>query len=158
MFKKIDKVIAPILQFIVMFCCIGIAIILFIRVIIRFTPLTIELSWTDEVVEWIMAWMIFSASTLIFRDHSHFQVDLLVKKLEGTKAGVVLRMLITILSIIFIASLFYYGILMVMSTDQFSPIMKVPTKFPYSSIPINCALMLFYLCHDFILECGELKK
>lgn len=85
MFKKIDKVIAPILQFIVMFCCIGIAIILFIRVIIRFTPLTIELSWTDEVVEWMMAWMIFTASTLIFRDHSHFQVDLLVKKLEARK-------------------------------------------------------------------------
>lgn len=51
MFKKLDEIVAAALKAIVMGCCIGIAIILFIRVIIRFTPVNIELSWTDEVVE-----------------------------------------------------------------------------------------------------------
>ena len=63
MLHKLDTIVASVLKFIVMGCCIAIALILFARVIMRFTPMTFELSWTDEVVEWMMAWMIFCAST-----------------------------------------------------------------------------------------------
>lgn len=55
----------------------------------------------------------------------------------------------------FIGALFYYGIQMTMKTDQFSPMLKVPTQFPYSSIPVNCALILCYLLRDLV---GDVKK
>ena len=155
MFKKLDEIVASILKAIVMGCCIGIAIILFIRVIIRFTPMNIELSWTDEVVEWMMAWMVFCAATLLFRDKAHFRVDMLPNKLEGKTAGIILDILITLCSMAFIGALFYYGIQMAMKTDQFSPMLKVPTKFPYSSIPVNGALILCYLLRDLV---GDVKK
>ena len=75
--EKIDGIVAGVLKVFVTALCVGIAIILFVRVIIRFTPLMIPLSWTDEVVEWMMAWMIFTTATLIMRSGEHFRVDLL---------------------------------------------------------------------------------
>ena len=158
MLHKLDTIVASVLKFIVMACCIAIAIILFVRVIMRFTPITIELSWTDEVVEWMMAWMIFCASTLLFRDKTHFRVDLLQNKLAGKKIGAVLEIAITLCSIAFIAVLLYYGTQMAMKTDQFSPMLKVPTKFPYSSIPVNCVLILGYLLRDLVQGVKELAK
>ena len=44
MLHKLDTIVASVLKFIVMGCCIAIALILFARVIMRFTPMTFELS------------------------------------------------------------------------------------------------------------------
>ena len=45
---------------------------------------------------------------------------------------------------------------MVLKTDQFSPMLKVPTKFPYSSIPVNCVLILCYLLRDLVEDVKRL--
>lgn len=157
MLKKLDKFVALILKIITMGCCIGISIILLIRVIVRFTPFTLEMSWTDEVITWLMAYMIFCGATLIFRMCQHFTVDLLPQKLKGNKAGAFLDTVITVISILFMAVLFYYGCQMVASTTQFSPMLKVPYKFQYSSIPINCAIIICYLIRDFVGDIGEFR-
>ena len=75
--KKLDQIVAAILKAVVVTCLVLIAVILLFRVIIRLTPINISLSWTDEVVEWCMAYMIFLTSALIMRDGGHFRVDLL---------------------------------------------------------------------------------
>lgn len=152
--KKADEVLASVLKLFVIGLCIGIALILFVRVIIRFTPLLIPLSWTDEVVEWMMAWMIFTAASLIMRDHGHFRVDLLEIKLAGTKAVYVLNLFVTVLGLLFFAALLYYSVDLVAQATQFSPILKVSNRLPYSSIPVNCVLILCYLLRDF---CGDIR-
>lgn len=154
--KKLDKGFAGILRILVTALCIGIALILFVRVIIRFTPLTIALSWTDEVVEWMMAWMIFTGSTLIMRDNGHFRVDLLETKLKGSRAVHVINLLISVLGVVFFALLLHYSIALVKQATQFSPILKVSVRLPYSSIPVNCTLMLIYQVRDIIRECMAL--
>lgn len=154
--KKIDEGFAGILRIFVTALCVGIALILFIRVIIRFTPLTVALSWTDEVVEWMMAWMIFTGSTLIMRDNGHFRVDLLESKLKKSAAVHIINLLISLLGVVFFALLFYYSVALVKQATQFSPILKVSVRLPYSSIPVNCALMLIYQVRDIIKECRAL--
>lgn len=152
--KKADDLFAKILKMLVTLMCCGIAIILFVRVIIRFTPLLIPLSWTDEVVEFLMAWMIFTASTLIMRDGQHFKVDILQTKFKGKAWMDVVNILISVLSAVFIASLFYYSFILVQKAVQFTPILKVPTKWLYLSIPVNCALMFCYCVRDIVREIG----
>lgn len=149
---KIDGIVAGALKVFVTALCVGIAVILFIRVIIRFTPLMIPLSWTDEVVEWMMAWMIFTTATLIMRSGEHFRVDLLQTKLEGKLAGHLLNVAISLLGIVFFAVLLYYSADLMIKATQFSPILKVSTRLPYSSIPVNCALILCYLFRDVVKE------
>ena len=148
--KKIDTCLATFLKGAVIFMCSAIAIILFLRVLIRFTPLTISLSWTDEIVEMLMAWMIFTASTLIMRDKAHFRVDILQSRFNGKAWMDFVNILITIVSLLFIGSLLYYGADLVNKSVQFTPILKIPVKYLYASIPVNCFLMLLYLVRDLV--------
>jgi len=156
--KKIDDILSKVLQWFVIGLFVGLGVVLFLRVIIRFTPLHISLSWTDEVVEWMMAWMIFTAATLIMRSSDHFRVDLLQTKYEGRTWVKVLNICISLLGLLFFISLLYYSIRLTAGATWFSPILKVSTRVPYLSIPVNCVLMLFYLLRDFIAGIHAFKK
>ncbi len=153
--QKVDAILAKVLRWFVIALCVGIALILFLRVLIRFTPLLIPLSWTDEVVEWMMAWMIFTTATLITRDGGHFRVDLLQAKYAGKKRVDALNLFISVLGIVFFAALLVYSIRLVAGAT-FSPILKVSMGVPYASIPVNCALMLVYLLRDFVRDFSRL--
>lgn len=155
--RKADEVLAKIMKVFVVALCIGIACVLLVRVLIRFTPIHVSLSWTDEVVEWMMAWMIFTGATIIMRDGQHFKVDLLQEKFKGKLGIDLLNIFISVLGVVFIGALFYYSILLVKGATQFSPILKVSTRLPYSSIPVNCFFMLLYLIRDVINGVKTLK-
>jgi TRAP-type C4-dicarboxylate transport system permease small subunit len=156
--KQLDEKFIRFLKFFVIALCIGIALVLFTRVLIRFTPLHFSMSWTDEIVEWCMAWMIFTASSIIFHDKAHFRVDLLQTKLKGTKSEIVLDIFITLVGIVFFLSLLYYSALLVRDATQFSPILKVSMRLPYASIPVNCVIILCYLVRDLVNDNRELKN
>ncbi len=161
--KKLDAAAAAFMRGFVTALCIGIAFILFFRVIIRFSPLIMSISWTDEIIAWMMAWMIFIAAVLIMRDHAHFRVDLLDEKLAGTKLENVLNIFISLLGIAFFATFFYYSLSLVLrvgALKQFalSPILKVSDMVPYSSMPVSCALIIIYLIRDLVVEAGKLTK
>jgi len=154
--KQFDEKFTKFLKVFVTALCMIIALVLFLRVLVRFTPLHLSLSWTDEVVEWCMAWMIFTASSIIFHDKAHFRVDLLQTKLAGTRSVVILDILITLLGIVFFVALLYYSIELVIGATQFSPILKVSMRLPYASIPVNCVLILCYLLRDLVNDNKQL--
>ena len=156
--KKADDIFAKILRFFVTGLCIGIGVILFARVIIRFSPIHVSISWTDEVVEWMMAWMIFTSATILVRYGEHFRVDLIQTKFKDKKWVDVLNILITLLSIAFFGVLLYYSALLVAGATWFSPILKVSTRLPYLSIPVNCVFILLYLIRDLITGFAALFK
>ncbi|NLO40983.1 MAG: TRAP transporter small permease [Ruminiclostridium sp.] len=156
--KKMDVVLELVLRWFVIAMFIGIGVLLFGRVIIRVARIHIPMSWSDEIVEWMMAWMIFTGATLLVRYGDHFRVDLLQEKFKGRPWVNVLNVLITILSIAFYATLLYYSILLVKGANWFSPILKVSTRVPYLSMPVNCVLILFYLIRDLVVEMNGFKK
>jgi TRAP-type C4-dicarboxylate transport system permease small subunit len=156
--KRADEILTTILKWFVTGLCIGIGVILLLRVLIRFTPIILSISWTDEIVEWMMAWMIFTGATLLVRQSDHFRVDLLQTKFKGRTWVHILNVFITLLSIVFFAALLYYTILLVKGATWFSPILKVSTRVPYASMPVNCVLILFYLIRDLVAGFGDLTK
>jgi TRAP-type C4-dicarboxylate transport system permease small subunit len=156
--KKIDEIFKLCLRWFVTGLCIGIGVILFVRVVIRFTPMHVSISWTDEVVEWMMAWMIFTSATLLVRYGDHFRVDLIQTKFKGKKWVDVLNLLITLLSVSFFGVLLYYSALLVAGATWFSPILKVSTRLPYLSIPVNCVFIILYLIRDLVTGVGALCK
>lgn len=150
--KTLDKILSTIMKTLVIVLCIGIAVVLLMRVVIRFTPVHFQISWTDEIVEMMMAWMIFTASAEIMRDGGHFRVELLQERFAGKKWVDVLNFFISILGIIFIGSLFHYSIQLVQRAVQFTPILKISTRWLYACIPVNCAIMLIYLVRDAVMN------
>ena len=106
----------------------------------------------------MMAWMIFTGATLIMRKSDHFKVDILQTKFQG-RAGIrVLNIVISFIGILFFGLLLYYSILLVQGANWFSPILKVSTRVPYLSIPVNCVLILLYQLRDLVNEFSSLIK
>lgn len=156
--KKADNVLAKILLWVVAVLCIGIGVILFARVIIRFAHIPLQMAWSDEVVACMMAWMIFCGATLLVRTNDHFRVDLLQEKFKGKWWLNVLNIMITLLSFAFFTALLYYSVLLVEGADWPQPILKFSTRIPYASMPVNCALILLYLIRDAVQEISAMIK
>ena len=148
--KKIDYIVGTILKWFAVSLCVAIGVLLFVRIIVRFTPLIIPMSWSDEIVEWMMAWMIFTGATLIMRNSDHFRVELLQDKYPGRKWVDILNVFIALLGLSFFAILFKYSLDLTISAEWFSPILKVSRRVPYSAVPFNCALMFIYQLRDLV--------
>ena len=156
--KKTDEILATILKTLAVGLCVVIAFLLLGRVIIRYTFVTASMAWSEEIVELTMAWMILTMATLLFRSGEHFRVDILEKKLGCTLAGKALALLITLISLVFIGALLYYGIRFMLPQTQFSPILKINHRFYYASVPVNAALMLLYLLRDLVRNVLAFRK
>lgn len=150
--KKIDEIVAKVLGVVVVFCLALIAVILMFRVLIRFTPINISLSWTDEVVEWSMAYMIFLASALIMRDGGHFRVDLLQEKFKGTLFIRVLNFLLSLFTAAFFAVFLYYAWDLFAKAQAPTIILRAPRQVPYASILIGGLLIFIYSVRDIVVS------
>ncbi len=148
--KIADEALAWVLKVVAVGLCLAIAFILLGRVILRLPFFTSSMAWSEEIVELTMAWMILTVATLLFRSGEHFRVELLEKKLQGTRALNVAQLLITLISLTFMGMLFYYGIKFMLPQTQFSPILKINHRFYYASIPVNAGLSLLYLLRDLV--------
>ena len=156
--KKLDEIVAAVLKVVVVGCLGIIAFILMFRVIIRFTPINISLSWTDEVVEWCMAYMIFLTSALIMREGSHFRVDLLQQKFGNTTFIRVLNFCVTIFNAVFFAVFFYYAWDLFTKAKAPTIILRAPRQVPYASIVTGGLLLFIYSIRDIVIAIKELRR
>ncbi|MBQ7564270.1 MAG: TRAP transporter small permease [Lachnospiraceae bacterium] len=150
--KKLDEVVAKILRVIVVLCVALIALILMFRVLIRFTPINISLSWTDEIVEWSMAYMIFLTSALIMRDGEHFRVDLLQEKFKGTTFVRILNVFIALVTAAFFTVFLYYAWDLFAKAQAPTIILRAPRQVPYASILIGGFLIFIYSIRDIVVS------
>ncbi|MDD3368045.1 MAG: TRAP transporter small permease [Lachnospiraceae bacterium] len=148
--KKIDEAVFKALKFIVVALCCGIAIILMLRVIMRFLPITFAMTWSDEIVEWMMAYMIFIASALIMREGTHFRVDLLQERFKGTLGVNVLNVFIAIINLVFFGVLMYYAIDLLLNAHQTTPLLRYPVQVAYTSIALGTGLIIIYAIRDLV--------
>ena len=156
--KKLDEIVAAVLKVVVVGCLGVIASILLFRVIIRFTPINISLSWTDEVVEWCMAYMIFLTSALIMREGSHFRVDLLQQKFKDTTFIRVLNFCVAIFNAVFFAVFFYYAWDLFTKAKAPTIILRAPRQVPYASIVTGGLLLFIYSIRDIVAAVRELFR
>ncbi len=156
--KKFDIAVAKFLKAVVVALCAGIAIVLMLRVIMRFTPVTFAMTWSDEIVEWMMAYMIFLTSALIMRDGEHFQVDLLQERFKGTLFIRILNFLITLVNLGFFIVFTYYAVKLFTSAHQTTPILRFPVQVAYTSIVLGSVLISIYCLRDVVVKFMELIK
>ena len=119
-------------------------------VFIRFVPLT-SMGWTDELVEFAFAWMVFLCSAGLWRQRTHFRVEVIKEWLGGSKAGRVLEILLSLLSLVFLLVLTYQGGLLAVKATDRSPVFEYPKTLWYLSIPISGLIMIGYTIRDLYL-------
>lgn len=156
--KKTDEIVARILKGIAVGLCLVIAFVLLGRVILRLPFFTMSMSWSEEIIELTMAWMILTMATLLFRDGEHFRVELVEKKWGCKPVIKYINLFITLTSLLFVGLLLYYGVKFMLPQTQFSPILKINHRFYYASVPVNAGLMCIYLLRDLVRNVLAFRK
>lgn len=147
--KKIDRVIGFILRWGSTGILALIFLILIANVFVRFFPFT-SFGWFDEVIEMLIAWMVFLGAAALWRENEHFVVAFLPELLCGKKAGYLLDILINIISLAFVAVFTYYSLNLTMRAADWTPVINMPKKLLYASMPVSGAIMLIYSLRNII--------
>jgi len=116
-------------------------------ILIRFMPI-FSLGWADEIVELAFAWMTFLGAAVLWRSRTHFRVDLVPSMLAGTRAGQVLEIGLSLVSLLFLLIFTYEGAVLTLRTATPSPILAWPKALWYLAMPIAGALMVMYTLRD----------
>jgi TRAP-type C4-dicarboxylate transport system permease small subunit len=145
--KNVDRVLGLVLRWSSSICLAGLLIIIFAIVLIRFVPFT-SMGWTDEIVEFAFAWMVFLCSAELWRKRTHFRVEIITDWLGGSKAGRVLQIFLSLIALLFLLVFTYEGTLLAIKATDRSPIFEYPKTLWYLSIPISGIIMIGYTFRD----------
>ena len=153
-FEKADRVLELIMRWGSSLCLVGLLIIISAVVFVRFVPFT-SMGWTDEIVEFAFAWMVFLCSAGLWRQRTHFRVELIQEWLGSSKAGRALEMILNLLCLGFLLVLTYQGGVLALKATDRSPIFEFPKTLWYLSIPVAGVIMVGYTVRDLL---GFFKK
>ncbi len=153
---QFDRYLMSTLRRLTLACFVTLLILLAGVVFVRFVPIT-SLGWSDEIVEWAFAWMVFMGSAVLWRDDEHFRVLWLPDKLKGRASGKVLGLVVEALSITFLVVMTYYGMKLTVAAHDRSPILELPRHIWYSCIPLAGIIMIAYSIRNFVGNVREMK-
>ncbi|MGQ9695540.1 MAG: TRAP transporter small permease [Thermodesulfobacteriota bacterium] len=143
----IDRLIERFLRWGSLICLVSLLILVAGNVLFRFIPI-LSMGWADEIIEFFFAWMIFLCAANLWRERSHFRVELVPNRLTGTKRGRNLEMTLCLLALFFFFVFSYEGgILSAKATDR-SPIMEWPRYLWYFVLPFSGGIMIIYTMRD----------
>ena len=148
-FGKVDRVVGITLRGGSSFCITSLWIIVTAIVLLRFLPI-FSMGWTDEIVELLFAWMVFSGAAELCRQRKHFIVDLIPNMIAGTRTGHVLGIVIQLLALTFLLVFTYEGALLAIQATDRSPVFEYPKTLWYMSIPISGIIMVGYTLRDLL--------
>jgi TRAP-type transport system small permease protein len=147
LFKKADQTVELAVRWGGILCFAGLLIIICAVVFVRFVPIT-SMGWTDEVIEFAFAWMVFLCSAGLWRQRAHFRVEVVTDWLRGSKVGRGLEILLTLICLIFLFVFTYEGYLLAMKATDRSPIFEFPKTLWYLSMPVAGVIMFGYTLRD----------
>lgn len=127
------------------------SLLLLANVILRYI-FNYSIYWAEELVRYLMVWVIFLGSSQVAKHEGHITVDILYRAV-GPKVKVFLDYLVNVVAILFCLVLAYYSYhqtMRVYSSQQISPALELPMWLTYLSIPLGSFLMAIrYLVHLF---------
>jgi C4-dicarboxylate transporter DctQ subunit len=141
-FKLIDRIISAMESLFLGLGIIGCSAILFADVVLRYVFL-MPLSWSEELVRYVMVWMVFVGSSVIVKKGGHVAVDVLPLFLPP-KLKKALERLIPISAIVFCLVLFYFSwhhTMRVKLSNQITTAMEAPMWVMYLAIPVGSLMM-----------------
>jgi TRAP-type C4-dicarboxylate transport system permease small subunit len=124
-------------------CLVSLLVLLTAVVFVRFVPLA-SMGWSDEIVEFAFAWMVFLGAAALWRDGSHFRVELVPQWLAGSRAGRLLESLLAVLALAFLLVFTYEGWLLTRAANDRTPIFELPKFLWYAILPLSGAIMIGY--------------
>jgi TRAP-type C4-dicarboxylate transport system permease small subunit len=146
-FSGVDGIVKIALQRGSSFCIVSLWILVTATVLFRFVPI-FPMGWSDEIVELLFAWMVFSGAADLCRQGKHFIVDLIPNMIAGTRTGHVLAIVIQLLALAFLLVFTYEGAFLAIKATDRSPVFELPKTLWYMVMPIAGLAMIGYTIRD----------
>lgn len=102
------------------------------------------LTWSDELVRYLLVWSSFLGASCVYRSGGHISVTIVQNLLpEGGRKA--LQVVVHLLCAVFFGLMVYFGIIYAMKqARQLSPAMRIPMSYLYASIPAGGVMMLWH--------------
>jgi TRAP-type transport system small permease protein len=145
--QKLDGLTGTVLRTIAIACFIGLFAILAGNVLSRFLGL-FSMSWFDEIVELLFAWLVFLGAAALWRDHDHFRVDWIDGKIRSKTLARLFNTLLIVISLAFLGLMTWHGYQLTIKSQALTPIVQFSVSYLYASIPIAGIFMCAYSLRD----------
>ena len=154
---RLDRLIAVFTRSVSIGCFIGLIVLLAAIVFVRFVPIA-SLGWSDEVVEWLFAWMVFMGAARMWRDGEHFRIKFIEDHLKGKSSAIVLNSLVEILSLAFLGVMTYYSLMLTLRAHDSSPVLVLPRSLWYACMPLAGVIMIAYSLRNLVRNVTILRN
>lgn len=147
--KSVDRLLGRVLRTFCVANMLALTVVLGAVVFIRFFPVA-KLSWSDEIIEWLMASLVFMAAAELWRQSDHFRIEALAEYVSGTLFGRVFAFVIEILTAVFIYFFAMYSLDLTLAVGRTSPILAWPMTWWYAPMPLAGFIMLAYSLRNIV--------
>ena len=141
--ERLDAAVTSVIRMTCVAMFTALALLMVINVFNRFLPI-LNVSWFDEVMEGLFAWLVFLGSAELWRENEHFTVTFLPDWLHGTKKGDVLEILLDLTSMCFIGAFTYYAYVLTGRCNDITPVLEIPKYLLYLCMPLSGLIMLIH--------------
>tara|TARA_R110001583_G_scaffold41314_1_gene131529 strand:- start:5303 stop:5875 length:573 start_codon:yes stop_codon:yes gene_type:complete len=115
--------------------------------------------WFDEIIELCFAALVFYGAADLWCSKLHFSVgDWISPRIKNVRMKNFYKLLIVLISAIFMGILFWYSLKLTLRTNQVTTAFQIKQWILYSCVPISSAIMLIYSVVDVVVQAKQLVK
>ena len=154
--NRFDQGLILVLEWVCIALFAGITAIMTLNIVVRFVPV-MSMHWFDEILELCYGALIFYGSAAVWVRHGHFSVgDWLSQHLQSTTARFCYRLIVELLSLVFVAIFFKYSLELTMQTEERTTAFAMSRKWLYACMPITGAIMVLYSLKNMYFQLAEI--
>lgn len=96
--------------------------------------------WTEEVNRYLLIWGTLIGASCAYKEGSHISITF-VQGLCSAKTERMLRLFVHVVCLITFVAMAFFSLTYALKQAQLAPILRIPMKYMYLSIPIGFTLM-----------------
>ncbi len=155
--KQIDRIILKVLKAVSIACFIILTVLVAANVVIRFFPV-VSLHWFDEIIELVVAALIFYGSAALWITREHFSVGDWIGKRLAPRPRHAYRLVVELLALGFIVLFFHYSYALTASAEDVTNAFAIPKWILYACLPVSAAIMMIYSVRNILGELAGILK
>lgn len=154
MMEKVSELLNRICELVLILVLAVMAVVVFLQVLFRYM-IHLPLFWTEEFARYCLVWASLLGSAVAVKRGEHIAVTFFLDQLPARWGRILI--FVAQLSVSFILAVMMWGgvkLVMVTST-QISPALRIPMAVPYLALPIGSTVMLVHVISSILSKPKE---
>ena len=100
-------------------------------------------AWTEELNRYLLIWGTLIGAGCAYKEGSHISITFVQSRFSA-KTERMLRLFVHVVCLVAFVAMAYFGLEYAMKQVALAPVLRIPMKYVYMSIPIGFALMALH--------------